>query len=190
MVGTQLKHAHRDYRMHAEFRLPYMPHARGQGRVNSGVYLQSRYEVQIFDSFGLEGHNNECGGLYRYRRPDVNMCFPPLAWQSYDIEFRAPRFDSQGNKYRHARITVWHNGVIVHNHVAVTNKKGGGSQEGPDPLPIKLQDHGNPVVFRNIWMVDYDGGAAAMPGASYVQTDCHRPRVFMRRLFGRRLFGR
>ncbi|NOX53586.1 MAG: DUF1080 domain-containing protein [Planctomycetes bacterium] len=153
-VGTQLARVFRDYTLHLEFRLPYMPMARGQARANSGVYLQSRYEVQILDSFGLEGADNECGALYRQRAPDVNMCLPPLTWQTYDIDFRAPRFDSSGHKIQNARITVRHNGVIIHDNVEVVAKTGHGSPEGPTPLPIKLQDHGNPVVFRNIWIVD------------------------------------
>lgn len=153
--GTWLQESYRDYTLHLEFRLPYMPHARGQGRSNSGVYLQSRYEVQILDSFGLEGEDNECAGLYKFRRPDVNMCLPPLAWQTYDIEFRAPRFDDDGNKIENARISVWHNGVAVHSNVDLSRKTGAGAPEGPTPLPIRLQDHGNPVRFRNIWIVDH-----------------------------------
>lgn len=153
-VGTQLKYTYEDYTMHIEFQLPYMPYARGQGRGNSGVYLQSRYEVQILDSFGLDGLDNECGGLYKFKAPDLNMCLPPLAWQTYDIDFRSPRFDEQGNKLNSATITVRHNGVIIHNNVEIDGKTGGGADETPELLPIKLQDHGNPVRFRNIWIVD------------------------------------
>ena len=152
--GVKTKQTYRDYWLHVEFRLPYMPHAKGQARANSGVYLQSRYEVQILDSFGLEGLDHECGGFYKHRKPNVNMCLPPLAWQTYDIEFRAPRFDAEGNKTRHVRISVWHNGVTIHRNVSLTGKTGSGAEEGPNPLPIRLQDHGNPVRFRNIWIVD------------------------------------
>lgn len=155
MVGCETKKAYRDYTLHVEFRLPYMPYARGQGRSNSGVYLQSRYEVQILDSFALAGEFNECGSLYRYKTPDINMCFPPLRWQTYDIEFRAPRFDEHGQKTCNAMITVVHNGVVIHDHFEVLRKTGGGSKEGPTPLPIKFQDHGNPVHFRNVWIVDH-----------------------------------
>jgi hypothetical protein len=155
-VGTETKWPLRDYTMHVEFKLPYMPYARGQGRSNSGVYLQGRYEVQILDSFGLEGKNNECGSLYTYHAPDVNMCYPPLAWQTYDIAFRSPRFDESGVKIENGRLSVWHNGVAVQNNFEIERKTGAGQPEGPRSLPIKLQDHGNPVVFRNIWMVDHD----------------------------------
>ncbi len=154
MVGTQLKRIYRDYTLHLEFRLPYMPFARGQGRSNSGVYLQSRYEVQILDSFGLKGERNECGGLYKYREPDINMCFPPLSWQTIDVKFTSPQFDTDGKKIRNARLTVWHNGLLVHNDFELERKTGAGRPEGANLLPIMLQDHHNPVRFRNIWIVD------------------------------------
>jgi hypothetical protein len=143
-----------DFTLHLEFRTPYMPRARGQGRGNSGVYIQERYEVQVLDSFGLEGANNECGSLYKQRAPLLNMSFPPLSWQTYDVDFTAPRFDAAGKKTRNARITVRHNGVIVQNDAEITSKTGAGAAEGPQPRPIKLQDHGNPVHFRNIWIVE------------------------------------
>jgi hypothetical protein len=156
------------FRLHLEFRTPYMPRARGQGRGNSGVYIQQRYEVQILDSFGLEGIENECGGLYRQTRPDQNMCLPPLSWQTYDIWFTPPRFaGDRKTKVANARITVLHNGVPIHAHREITAKTGGGKQEGPQPLPINLQDHGNPVVFRNIWLIPGWGDA---PLASVPQT--------------------
>jgi hypothetical protein len=145
------------FRLHLEFRTPYMPNAKGQARGNSGVYIQQRYEVQILDSFGLEGIENECGGLYRQQRPDVNMCLPPLAWQTYDMWFTPPQFGEDGKKSANARITVLHNGYLIHHHREITAKTGGGKQEGPQPFPINLQDHGNPVMFRNIWIVPGEG---------------------------------
>lgn len=153
-VGTELIPTFRDYHLHIEFRVPYMPMARGQGRGNSGVYLQSRYEVQVLDSFGLEGKFNECGALYRQRSPDLNMAFPPESWQTYDISFHAPRFDRCERKLCDARLTLLHNGVVVHNDVRIADKTGAGKPEGPQLLPTKLQDHGNPVQFRNIWLVE------------------------------------
>jgi hypothetical protein len=152
--GTELLSRFRDFTLHAEYRLPYMPYARGQGRANSGIYLQSSYEVQVLDSFGLEGIENECGALYRYKRPDQNMCLPPLQWQTYDLTFRSPRFDGCGNKIQNARITVLHNGVAVHDDFEVERKTGAGKQESDQLWPIKFQDHSNPVRFRNIWLID------------------------------------
>lgn len=156
-VGGVTKMPVGDFTLHLEFRTPFMPAARGQARGNSGVYIQQRYEVQILDSFGLEGVENECGGLYKQQRPEVNMCLPPLAWQTYDITFTASRWDRDGNKIAPARITVLHNGVPIHDHYAFTAKTGGGKAEGPERLPILLQNHGNPVVFRNVWLVPHVG---------------------------------
>ncbi len=165
LAGTDTVEAFQDFRLHGEFRIPYKPFARGQARGNSGFYLQSRYEVQVLDSFGLEGVENECGAVYTRRRPDVNMCFPPLAWQTYDIEFRAARFNAQGEKTSPMQISVWHNGVPVQNHVSIDGKTGAGKPEGPFPLPTKLQDHNNPVVYRNLWLVDRSVSQAAPIGA-------------------------
>jgi hypothetical protein len=146
------------FHMHLEFRTPFMPAARDQQRGNSGVYIQRRYEVQILDSFGLDGIFNECGALYRQTPPDINMCLPPLTWQTYDIWFTPPQFAADGEtKIANARITVLHNGVPVHWHREITAKTGGGRAEGPEALPIQLQDHGNPVAFRNVWIVLGEG---------------------------------
>jgi len=146
----------RDFKLHIEFKLPQMPpNVRGQGRGNSGVYIQRRYEVQILDSYGLPRKNNECGSIYKTRAPDKNVCKKPGEWQSYDITFRAARFDGEGKnakKVKNARITVRHNGVLIHNDVEVPNKTGAGRPEGPEPGPILLQEHGNEVWFRNIWI--------------------------------------
>lgn len=152
--GARTKRAFQDFRLHVEFRLPYMPAGEDQGRANSGVYLQERYEVQILDSFGLEGLANQCGGLYRQRPPSENLCLPPLVWQTYDIEFRAARFDAAGNKTENARLTLRHNGVVVHDNVEIATKTGNGKPEGPTPRPIVFQNHGNPVRFRNLWLVE------------------------------------
>lgn len=158
MAGVLTKMPVDAFRMHVEFKTPFMPTARDQQRGNSGVYIQRRYEVQILDSFGLEGAFNEAGSLYRQTPPDLNMAFPPLTWQTYDIWFTPPTFAADGKtKTANARITLLHNGIPVHWHREITAKTGGGQQEASQPLPIQLQDHGNPVMYRNIWLVPGDG---------------------------------
>ncbi len=154
MEGADLKPMFQDFNLHVEFRLPYMPEADGQARANSGLYLQSRYECQVLDSFALDPVFNGCGALYRFRKPDFNMCLPPLVWQSYDVQFTAPRWAADGSKIRDAHITSWINGVKVQDNVALPDKTGAGKEEEPILLPIRIQDHGDPVRFRNIWIVD------------------------------------
>lgn len=149
-----LKDKYQDFILHLEFRLPYKPYASGQDRGNSGCYLHQRYEVQILDSFGLDLEFNHCGALYRYQAPNINMCLPPLQWQTYDIEFQAARFDSNGKKTSNAVITVWHNGVKIHDNFELERKTGAGKQESPETHVTKFQDHGNPVRFRNMWIID------------------------------------
>ena len=151
--GTKSKQAFKDFTLHAEFVLPFKPAARGQSRGNSGVYLQDRYEIQVLDSFGLKGLDNECGGIYHVVAPKVNMCFPPLQWQTYDIDFQAARFDEAGKKIKNAVVTIRHNGVVIHENQEIPKQTGGGKPETADPGPIQLQGHGNPVFFRNIWVV-------------------------------------
>lgn len=152
--GTKSKLNMGSFHLHIEFLLPFKPEASGQGRGNSGCYMQSRYEVQVLDSFGLEGKNNECGGIYSVKAPDINMCFPPLSWQTYDIDFTAAKFDDAGKKTEDARMTVKHNGVLIHHDVVVPKSTTASPlKEGPEPGPLYLQDHGNPVRYRNIWVV-------------------------------------
>ncbi|MCA9206942.1 MAG: DUF1080 domain-containing protein, partial [Planctomycetales bacterium] len=169
LAGTTMKFPVGDFRLHLEFRTPYMPHARGQARGNSGVYIQRRYEVQVLDSFGLEGVENECGGLYKQQRPNVNMCLPPLVWQTYDIGFAAARYDADGNKIANARITVLHNGQPIHQNYEIVAKTGAGKPETPELLPIYLQDHGNPVTFRNIWLEPKDPSQYVGSAATHCQ---------------------
>ena len=145
--------------LHAEFRTAFMPEHKGQGRSNSGFYIQNRYECQVLDSYGLAGLPNECGGMYRAVPPRVNMCAPPGQWQSYDIFFRAPKFDASGAKQiEGAHITVVHNGVLIHNDVVMQKGTGNGGRRKPIAKEfLLLQDHGNPVEFRNVWAVDLKG---------------------------------
>ncbi|MEX2186508.1 MAG: DUF1080 domain-containing protein [Pirellulales bacterium] len=153
--GVNSKATFQDCIMHIEFQTSFMPKASGQGRSNSGVYLQGRYEVQVLDSFGLEGKDNECGGIYEIKAPSINMCYPPLAWQTYDIKFTAAKFDADGKKTANARMTVIHNGVKIHDNVEVPRAtRAAPNAEGPEPGFLHLQDHGCPVRYRNIWVLD------------------------------------
>jgi hypothetical protein len=142
------------FRLHVEFRVPYMPEAKGQARGNSGVYLQGRYEVQVLDSYGLASRDNDCGGIYEVAKPLVNACKAPTVWQSYDIDFHAPQCQD-GKKVQPARITVVHNGVTIHKDVPilVDNTRAGLGGDPCTPGPIHLQDHGNPVQYRNVWLL-------------------------------------
>ena len=143
-----------DFQLHVEFKVPYMPDKTGQGRGNSGVGLQSHYEIQVLDSFGFkEPGTGDCGAVYNQAAPLVNACRPPLEWQTYDITFRAPRFDDAGQVKEKARVTVIQNGLIVQNNQEIKGPTGIGSDRPVDkPGPIYLQDHGNPAEFRNIWI--------------------------------------
>jgi hypothetical protein len=129
------------WRMHLEFKTPFQPTARGQGRGNSGVFPPGDREIQVLDSFGLEGMPNECGGIYKSHRPKANMCLPPLEWQTYDVWYHPARTGPDGQT-EPAWYKVVHNGVTIHEKVEL-----GEGREGP----LKLQDHGNPVSYRNIW---------------------------------------
>jgi len=145
-----------DFTLHLEFRTPYKPRTKpgNQDRGNSGVYIFNNYETQILDSFGIKGEFNFCGALYRKKAPDLNMCFPPLAWQTYDIEFTTPRF-KEGKKVRNARITTRHNGVVIHEDYELDAGTGaGGRRPEKEKGQIHLQGHGNPVRFQNIWLVE------------------------------------
>ena len=153
MEGTQSAEKFGDHTLHIEFSLPYKPYARGQGRGNSGIYLQGRYEVQMLDSFGLTGESNECGGVYKIGKPAVNMCYPPLQWQTYDIEFKAAKWEGD-KKTANASMTVHHNGILIHENLELPNSTTASKlKEGKEPGPVYLQNHGNPVRYRNIWVV-------------------------------------
>jgi hypothetical protein len=155
-VGCRTKQKFQDCQIHLEFRTPFMPTARGQARGNSGAYIQDRYECQVLDSFGLEGKDNECGGIYSVSRPRENLCYPPLSWQTYDIDFTAAKFDDDGNKTADAVTTIKHNGYVIHKNRKLEQTTPGGATDevSPEPGALYLQNHGNPVVYRNIWVVE------------------------------------
>jgi hypothetical protein len=135
--------------LHVEFIVPYRCPSRG----NSGVILQNCYEIQVLESFGAPPSPSGCGGLYVFRRPDVNMTFPPLSWQTYDVDFTAARFDAEGKMSERPIITVRHNGVLIHDKV-VLPEKGNIGKPTPAGGPLHLQAHGSPVRYRNIWVVE------------------------------------
>lgn len=153
-AGTKTKKKFNSFKLHGEFMLPFKPYGQGQDRGNSGFYLLDRYEVQVLDSFGQKPAVNGAGALYKQTAPDLNAVLPPLQWQTYDIDFTAPEFDASGKKTKNAVITVKLNGVTIHDKREVTSKTGAGKPESPEPGPIQLQGHGNPVFFRNIWIVE------------------------------------
>ncbi len=153
------KTSFKDCDLHIEFRLSYMPKARGQQRSNSGVFFQNTYEVQVLDSYGLVGFYDECGALYKVAPPKVNACAPPLQWQTYDISYRAPRYDAAGKLTAFPRMTVVQNGVLIHNDQVMPQITGWTEKDRlapppKDPLPFKIQNHGNYLQFRNIWLVE------------------------------------
>ena len=161
-----------DCRLHIEWATPAVVAGEGQGRGNSGVFLMDTYEVQILDSFENPTYaDGQAAAIYGQHPPRVNACRPPGQWQSYDIEFRAPRFAADGALLEPARMTVRHNGILVHDNAVLTgptaNKARPPYKAHPDRLPISLQDHGNPTRFRNIWVQDLSepAGRAKKPDA-------------------------
>lgn len=157
------KESYRDFRMHVEFNVNEVKDAADpEKNGNSGVYIQQRYEIQILNSFGVsEGDYKDsyCGSIYRLKKPDRLVNRKPGEWQSYDIVFRAARFDGD-KKTENARVTVFQNGELIHDDYSIPRKTGVGEKEGPEPRPIKLQGHHNPVRFRNVWIekLALDGG--------------------------------
>lgn len=169
MAGAVSNEAVGSFYMHLEFMLPYKPDRlpSDQDRGNSGIYIFNRYEVQVLDTFGLDliESNNPgelksekerwCGSLYKSKAIDQNMAFPPLTWQTYEIDFTAPKFNAEGKKVSNAVISVRHNGVWVHKNVSLEKGTGNGGKKAEVAMEkIYLQNHGNPVQFRNIWVVE------------------------------------
>ena len=146
------KQQFKSHRLHLEFRTTYQPENRGQKRGNSGLYFQGRYEVQVLDSYGLEGKDNDCGGIYSISKARVNMCAPPMQWQTYDATLQTAVMDG-GKVVKPARITVLHNGVKIHEDMELSHATTAALFKTIATAGgLYLQDHGNPVQYRNIWV--------------------------------------
>ncbi len=143
-----------DAHIHVEWKEPDMPDCTGQAKGNSGVYIHGCYELQVLDSYGIENpKSNDCGGIYCMYSPRVNACKPALEWQTYDIYLRAPRYNEKGERTECARATIIQNGICVQNNILLHQATPGGYTEDPvKEGPLMLQDHGNPVSFRNVWV--------------------------------------
>lgn len=146
-----------DCQLHVEWASPIEIEGEGQGRGNSGVYLQGRYEIQVLDSYTNKTYfDGQAGAVYKQHPPLVNASRKPGEWQAYDIIFRAPRFDGDGNVVSPARVTVLHNGVLVQNDTEIRGTTGPVGEPKykahPSKQSLLLQDHNNPVRFRNIWI--------------------------------------
>lgn len=143
-----------DAQIHVEFATPTDISGDSQGRGNSGVYLQGRYELQVLDSYNNPTNpEGSCGAIYSKHPPLVNASRGPGEWQTYDIVFRAAKFDASGKKTANARATVFHNGVLIQDNVEIDGTTGSApNKESAEPGFIYLQDHGNPVKYRNIWV--------------------------------------
>jgi hypothetical protein len=156
--GATTRRKFQDFTLHVEFMISYAPATQNiSQRPNSGVFLQRHYEIQILDSFGVVMRTHDCGVLYGLITPTVNMCYPPLTWQTYDIDFTAARYDATGKKLQLAKCSVRLNGVLILDNVDILRTTGSGTPESPAPEGIYLQYHGLPVFFRNVWLVEKKG---------------------------------
>jgi Domain of Unknown Function (DUF1080) len=152
-----------DCQLHVEFREPTPPHGDSQDRGNSGVFLQGLYEVQVLDSYDNKTYaDGQASAIYGQYPPLVNAARPPGEWQSYDIIFHAPRFSADGKLLRPARFTVLQNGVLTQDNVEPVGPTEHGERppykQTPEKLPLALQDHGDPVRYRNIWIRELQEG--------------------------------
>lgn len=146
-----------DCQLHVEWATPSPPTGKDQEPGNSGVYLMSLYEIQILDSYENTTYaDGQAAAIYAQYPPLVNACRPPGRWQSFDVVFHGPRFDKDGKLLRTARITLFHNGVLVQDRAELTGPtdymKRPPYRPHPEKMPLLLQDHGKPVKFRNIWI--------------------------------------
>ena len=154
MNGVETRQSFQDFQLHVEFCVLVNPrYTDAEERGNSGIYIQRRYELQITDAWGEEPRKNLLGGIYKIKAPDINPARKAGEWQIFDIDFRAARWNTNQEKTANARITVFLNGIRIHDNVEIPNKTGLGRSEGPEPGPIFLQDHDNPVLFRKIWIL-------------------------------------
>ncbi|MEO0509801.1 MAG: DUF1080 domain-containing protein [Verrucomicrobiota bacterium] len=156
--NLETKNGYKDIELHLEYRLPYEPENSGQSRANSGLFIQGVYEIQILDSYGISPGWTDCGALYKVSPPKINACLPPGLWQTYDVTFKAARFDDEGKMTSPPEITVLHNGKVIHldqpmaeiTQFSETNRMG---KHPTEAKPILLQDHGHPIQFRNFWIL-------------------------------------
>lgn len=184
--GTKFK----SHSLHVEYRVPWMPLARKQKRGNSGAYIQARYEIQILDSYTWKPADDHAGGIYSQKACDINAALPPLHWQTYDVQFTQPIYAGK-NKTTKGIITVWHNGVKIHDKYQLPRPTPGNSLgETPDGGPFFLQQHGSATFYKNIWVVPDNDALPMVPGcmdknfAEYNPNADHQPEASCSQKYG------